>query len=123
MVSLTGHGINIIGESNVCLSYKGIRYETSALVASDSSGDSILVAWHDLQPLEVISPSLPARISATMSKELTSGIMKEFPTVFRDKLGELPMNVLKIKIVLAENAVPYRDSTSQQVPLIFQRAA
>ena len=123
MVSLTGHGINIIGESNVCLSYKGLRHETAVSVASDLSGDSMLVAWHDLQPLEVISPSLPARISATMSKELTSGIMKEFPTVFRDKLGELPMNVLKIKIVLAENAVPYRDSTSQQVPLIFQRAA
>ena len=24
MVSLTGHGLNIIGESNVCLGYKGL---------------------------------------------------------------------------------------------------
>ena len=47
-----------------------------------------------------------------MSKELTSGIMQEFPTIFRDKLGELTMNVPKMKIVLAENAVPYRVSTS-----------
>ena len=33
------------------------------------------------------------------------------------------MNVPKMKIVLAENAVPYRISTSRQVPLRFQRAA
>ena len=58
-----------------------------------------------------------------LSKELTTEIMKEFPTVFRDKLGELPMNVPKMKIVLAENAVPYQISTSRQVPLRFQRAA
>ena len=43
--------------------------------------------------------------------------------VFCDKLGELPMNVPKKKIVLTENAVPYRISTSRQVPLRFQRAA
>ena len=58
-----------------------------------------------------------------MSKEFTTGIMKEFPTVFWDKLGELPMMVPKMKIVLTENAVPYRISTSQQIPLRFQRAA
>ena len=83
----------------------------------------MLVAWHDLQPLEVIPLNLPSRISVAMSKELTTGIMQEFPTVFCDKLGELPMNVPKMKIVLAENAVPYRVSTSRQVPLRFQRAA
>ena len=53
MVGLTGHGLNIIGESIVCLSYEGLRHETTVLVASDLSGDSMLVAWHDLQPLEV----------------------------------------------------------------------
>ena len=73
--------------------------------------------------LEVIPHNFPARISVAMSKELTAEIMKEFPTVFRDKLGEMPMNVPKMKIVLAENAVPYRISTSRQVPLRFQRAA
>ena len=93
------------------------------LVASDLSGDSMLVAWHDLQPLKEIPHNFPERISVAMSKELTTGIMQEFPTVFRDKLGELPMNVPKMKIVLTENAVPYRISTSRQVPLIFRRAA
>ena len=47
----------------------------------------MLVAWHDLQPLEVIPPNFLARISVVMSKELTAGIMQEFPTVFCDKLG------------------------------------
>ena len=42
----------------------------------------MLVAWHDLQPLEVIPPNFPARISVAMSKELTTGIMQEFPTFF-----------------------------------------
>ena len=50
--------------------------------------DSMLVAWHNLQPLEVIPHNFPARILVAMSKELTTGIMQEFPTVFRDKLGE-----------------------------------
>ena len=27
MVSFTGHGLNIIGESNVCLGYEGLRHE------------------------------------------------------------------------------------------------
>ena len=49
--------------------------------------------------------------------------MKKFPTVFRDKLEEFPMNIPKMKIVLAENAIPFRVSTSHQVPLRFQRAA
>ena len=123
MVSLKGRGLNIIGESNVCLGYEGLRHETEVLVASDLSGDSMLVAWHDLQPLEVIPHDFPAKISVAMSKELATGIMQEFPTVFHDKLGELPMNVPKMKIDLTENAVPYRISTSPQVPLRFQRAS
>ena len=44
MISLTGHGLNIIGESNVCLSYEGLRHETAVLIASDLSGDACSVA-------------------------------------------------------------------------------
>ena len=70
------------------------------LVASDLTGDSMLVAWHNLQPLEVIPHNFPARISAAMRKELTTGIMQEFSTVFRDKLWELPMNVPKMRFLI-----------------------
>ena len=48
--------------------------------------------------------------------------MKEFPNVFRKKLGELPMNVPKMKILLSENAVPYRVSRARQALLRFQKA-
>ena len=123
MVSLTGHGLNIIGESNVCLTFDGLKHETSILVASYLGGDSMLVAWHDLQPLEIISPNFPTRILAAVGKELVSDILKEFPNVFRGKLGELPMNVPKMRIVLSENAIPFQVSMATQVPLHFQEPA
>ena len=123
VVSLTSHGLNIVGESNVCFTFDGIKHETAVLVASDLGEDSMLVAWHDLQPLEIISPNFPARISVALGKELALDIMKEFPNVFREKLGELPMNVPKMKIVLSENAVLFRVSRTRQVPLRFQSAA
>ena len=43
--------------------------------------------------------------------------------MFRDKLGELPRNVPKIRIVLSENAIPFRISSARQVSLRFQEAA
>ena len=64
MVSLTGHGLNIIGKSNPCLTFDSLKHETAILVVSDIGGDSMLVAWHDLQPLEIISLNFPARILA-----------------------------------------------------------
>ena len=123
MVSLTGHGLNIIGESNVCLTFDGLKHETAILVASYLGIDSMLVTWHDLQPLEIISPNFPSRILAAVGRELASDIMIEFPNVYRDKLGMLPMNVPKMRIVLSKNAIPIRVSTARQVPLRFQEAA
>ena len=87
--------------------FDGLKHEMAILVPSDLGGDSMLVAWHDLQPLKIISPSFPARISVALGKELGLDIMKEFPNAFREKLGELPMNMPKMKIILSENAVPY----------------
>ena len=85
------------------------------MVASDLGGDSKLVDWHDLQPLEIISSHYPARISAAVGRG--------FHNVFRDKLGELPMNVPKMRIVLSKNAIPFCVSTARQVSLHFQKAA
>ena len=69
MVSLTGHGLNIIGESNVCLTFDGLQHETAILVASDLGGDSMLVSWHDLQPLEITSLNFPAIILAAVGNQ------------------------------------------------------
>ena len=123
MVRLTGHGLNIVGESNVCFTFDGLRHKIAILVTSDLGRDGMLVAWHDLQPLEIMSPNFPARILVALGKELALDIMKEFPNVFREKLGEMPMKVPQMKIVLSENAVPYRVSTARQVPFRFQSAA
>ena len=61
--------------------------------------------------------------TVALGKELALDIMKEFPNVFRETLGERPMNMPQMKIVLSENAVPFRVSTARQVPLRFQKAA
>ena len=82
IVSLTGHGLNIIGESNVCFTFNGLKFYMKRLF------------WFRQTWVE-----------------------------FREKLGELPMNVPKMKIVLSENAVPFGVSTARQVPLCFQEAA
>lgn len=63
----------------MCFTFDGLRHKTAILVASDLGRDSMLVAWHDLQPLEIISPNFPARISAAVGKELAMDIMKDFP--------------------------------------------
>ena len=123
MISLTGHSLNIIGESNVCLTFDGQKHETAILVASDLGGDNMLVACHDLQPLEIISPNFPTRILAAVGRELALDIIKEFPNVFRDKLGELPMNVPKMRIVLSEKKIPFGVSTARQVHSCFQESA
>ena len=82
-----------------------------------------LIAWHDLQPLQVISDNFPSRISAATSHDLTSSIVSGFPTVFKDEIGEAPMNVPKMSIHLTEHYVPYRISTACQVPLRFTTPA
>ena len=117
MNSITGP-MDIIWEAEIVLKYDGLFHLTFALVARGMEFTR-LVAWHDLQPLQVISDSFPSRISAATSHDLTSAVVAEFPSVFKDELGEAPMNVPKISIHLTENYVPYRFSTARQVPLRF----
>ena len=118
MNSITGP-MNIIGEAEFVLKYNGLVHHTFALVARGMEF-TCLVAWHDLQPLQVISDSFPSRISAATSHDLTSAVVADFPSLFKDELGEAPMNIPKMSIHLTENYVPYRISTSSQVPLRFR---
>ena len=100
------------------MKYYGLVHRTFALVARGMEF-TCLIAWHDLQPLQVISDSFPSRISAATSHDLKSAVVADFPSVFKDKLGEALMNVPKMSIHLTENYVPYRISTARQVPLRF----
>ena len=111
-----GGGMNVVGEADICLQYKQHRHCPTALICSDVRF-TILVAWHDLQPLHVISESFPAFLCATQPQPIQWAIVSMYPEVFRDSLTEEPMNVPDMNIYLSDNAIPYRISTPRQVPL------
>ena len=115
----TGSGMNVVGEADICLQYKHHKLYTTALISSDVRF-TILVAWHDLQPLYVISEPFPTCLCATQHQPVQDDITNMYPEVFCDSLTEVPMNVPDMLIYLSENAVPYRISTPHQVPLRFQ---
>ena len=110
------------GESAICLQYKHHKHYTTVLICLDLKL-TMFVAWHDLQPLHVISESFPACLCATHHKPIQEEIINMYPEVFRDSLSEEPMNVPGVHIYLTENAVPYRISTPRQDPLRFQNEA
>ena len=118
----SGGGMKVVGESDICLQYKHHKHFTTALICSDLKF-TILVAWHDLVPLHVISESFPACLCAIHYEPIQEEIVNMYPEVFRDALSEEPMNVPPVHIYLTENAVPYRISTPRQVPLRFQNEA
>ena len=121
MNSITGP-MNIVGEANVVLKFDGLKHTNYALIARGMDF-TCLIAWHDLQPLDIISNTFPARISASSSHDLTSSIVNDFPSVFVEKLSKSPMNVPEMKIHFTDPYVPYRVSTARQVPLRFQTMA
>ena len=114
--SLTG-GMNVVGKSDICLQYKHHKHYTTSLISSDVRF-TILVAWHDLQPLHVISESFPAfnttwAFLGGHNCDISRG----------DSLSKEPINIPEMHIYLTENAVPYRTSTPRQVPLRLQDEA
>ena len=121
MKSITGP-MDIVGEANVVLKFDGLKHTTFALIARGMDF-TCLIAWHDLQPLDIISHTFSARISASASHDLTSSIVNDFPSVFVEKLCRSPMNVLEMKIDLTDPYVPYHVSTARQVPLRCQTMA
>ena len=118
----TGGVMNVVGEADICLQYKQHRHCTTVLICSDVSF-TILVAWHDLQTLNIISESFPGCLCATQHQPIQEAIASMYPEVFCDSLTEEPMNVPDMHIYLSENAIPYRISTPRQVPLRFQEEA
>ena len=121
MNSITGL-MDIVGEAHVVLKFDGLKHTTFALIAWGMDF-MCLIAWHDLQPLDIISYTFPARISASASYDLTSSIVNDFPSVFVEKMDKSPMNVPEMKIHLTDPYVPYHVSTARQVPLRFQMMA
>ena len=121
MNSITGP-MDIVGEAKVVLKFDGLKHTTFALVAWGMDF-TCLISWHDLQPLEIISNTFPSRISASASHDLTLSIVKDFPSVFVEKLGEQPMNVPEMRNHLTDPYVPHCVSKARPVPLRFQTMA
>ena len=84
------------------ISHDKYVHETTALVSSDVKY-SLLVAWHDLQFIDVLSQNFPACFSATVSKSIKNSVLKEFPVVFKDSLSATPMNCPTKDIHLVED--------------------
>ena len=118
----SGGGMKVVGESDIGLQNKHHKHYTTALICLDLKF-TILVAWHDLVPLHVISESFPACLCATHHEPIQEEIINMYQEVLKDSLSEEPMDVPPVHIYLTENAVPYRISAPRQVPLRFQNEA
>ena len=79
--TVTGGGMTVVVESKFCLQYKHQKRYTTSLISSDVRF-TIVVAWHDLQPLHVISESFPACLCETQHKPVQVAIVMMYPEVF-----------------------------------------
>ena len=89
--------MNEVGKADICLQYKHHQHYTTSLISSDVRF-TILVAWHDLQPLHVFFEFFPACLCVTQH---------QLVQVFLDYLSDEPMNVPDMHTYVSENAVPY----------------
>jgi hypothetical protein len=106
--------MNVEGQAKIVLKTQTHRVVTDALVVRDVNY-GVLVSWHDLQSLGVISPSFPACLSTRLAS-VKEVLLAEFPSVFSDTLPDMPMNVEKMKIHTLEKVVPYQITTPRQIP-------
>ena len=87
-----GGWLTVVGEADIRITYDKYINETTALLSSNVNYN-LLVAWHDLQFINVLSQNFPACVSATMSESVKEQVVDEFLEVFRDILIEEPMRV------------------------------
>ena len=93
-----------------------------ALVVENLSSD-VLVSWHDLQALGIISQSFPAALPPhvrsvhQIENDSLDRIKSDFSDVLGDKLKEEAMTGPLMHIDLEPGAKPTRISTARAVPL------
>ena len=116
-----GGWLTVVGEADIRITYDKYIHETTALVSSDVNYN-LLVAWHDLQFINVLSQNFPACVSATMSDSVKDQIMGDFPEVFRDTLTVELMRVPEMRMELPDKAISYCIIAPRQVLLRYQEA-
>jgi len=116
------------GEIKFTARCAGQTAEINAIVSS-ALQDEILVSWHDLQSLGIISKEFPAPIHAkqiiTDFSKLMETFATEFEDVMRDTLSNEPMSGEPMVIRLKDNVdiVPRKCLTARQVPLHWTEEA
>ena len=119
--------MEVLGQCEIQLSTTGDRQDettkTTAIVA-DQVSHPALIRWHDLQPLKIIPPVLPASACHTSSlSNIKEKLFSKYDLVFSDSLLPEPMLGEKVKIKLKPDSVPSRMSVAQQIPLQFEEPA
>ena len=122
--------MNVLGQCDVLLSTADSESKTKQSISSraivvDSVSHPVLISWHDLQGLKIISPKFPTAtaFSTLTSESIKSRLFEQFPDVFRDSLLPDPMIGDPVKIKLKPSAVPFRMSVARQIPLRFEEPA
>lgn len=101
------------------------KHIINALVSSDIK-DEILISWHDLQAIGVISQDFPSKIRKVDSLMITEDLKKSFPDVLNDDLtpGEM-MSGPPMKIHLRKDVkiTPNMQSVTRKIPIHLQESA
>ena len=113
--------MTVLGSANIVLKTKTKTVHTQALVTTNLA-HPVLLSWHDLIGLGIITNSFPSPValSADSSLEetrLVSEILDNFPSVFKDSLGEQPMSTEEVHLHLRPNATPFRVSANRPRPV------
>jgi transposase InsO family protein len=119
--SATGNEMNCSGRFQAHIG----KHLIDALASSDMS-DDMLLSWHDLQRLGVLSEKFPARVRQLTTDTIIEKLQKDFPEVLSDSLGpDQVMSGKPMHIHLRDDTpiTPLCLYTARKVPLHFQKEA
>ena len=74
--------MTVVSEADVRVTYGKFVHETTVLMSSDVKY-SLLVSWHDLQFLDVLSQIFLASVSASVNDSIKNSILEEFSEVLK----------------------------------------
>ena len=113
--------MTVLGSSQIFLKTKSTIIRTEAFVTTNLA-HPMLLSWHDLIRLNVISSNFPQTVNSVASSTCLE-ILDKYPSVFRDTLDSQPMLSEKVHLFLNPNATPYRVFVARQIPLRFRAPA
>ena len=124
-----GTGMRVTGNVSLKANYQG-RTATIQAIVTDEMYNDILMSWHDLQALGVISSTFPEAVPDVQQvqqqvqeeaacEELRAEMLRKFPTLFSDKLEgrTLVGDPMVIHLDPKKNTTPKHVLTARQVPL------